>query len=275
MILRGVTVCIFLLLSYSSFSQKVLDTTYLTCQYKLLSSRDTTKAKMEDDLLILQVGKKVSKCYSYYTEQVDSIMRLPDWFAIMKKYLNKAFAQETTGYYPHKRMRTHVYKNFPEGEMTVTDGISLQDFIYKEELKPQEWSIEDDTTRILGYSCQKAECDFRGRHYVAWFTPEIPVSDGPWKFFGLPGLIMEVYDRGKQYHFTITGIEKSNAPIVFSKSTLQNGKYAKTERKKFLKAEKRYLMDKGGYIQAETGIKLGNDQKVMRYDLLERDYNQK
>jgi GLPGLI family protein len=188
------------------------------------------------------------------------------------KYFNNPATSVKSGKYPHKRMRTHVYKNYPQGEMTVTDGISLQDFVYKDELDSQAWSIKDSSRTIIGYKCQKAECSFRGRNYIAWFTPDIPINDGPWKFSGLPGLIMEVYDSGRQYHFSITGIEKSNEPIVLSKSTLQSGKYSKTKRTKFLKAKKQYLMNTGGFIKAETGIDLGSDAKVMRYDLIERDY---
>lgn len=273
MILR--TICFFILfhLVWDLYSQEILDSAYLTCQYELLYSRDTLQPKLRDDLLILQIGKNVSKCYSYYTYQVDSIRSLPNWRDVFMKFFNNPATSVKSGKYPHKRMRTLVYKNYPHGKMTVTDGISLQDFIYVDEMGTQEWSIKKDTSRmIIGYRCQKAECNFRGRNYVAWFAPDIPINDGPWKFTGLPGLIMEIYDKGKQYQFSITGIEKSNEPIVFSKTTLQNGKYSKTKREKFLKAKKQYLMNVGGYIEAETGIDLGSDAKVMCYDLIERDY---
>ena len=273
--MRYIVVLLLFFIAYRISAQDVLDTSFLICQYELLSSKDTLSSEMEDDLLILQIGKNVSKCYSYYSYQVDSIMSLPNWYEVSKKCLDKAFSQKEIGEFPHKRMHTQVYKNTLKGEMMVTDGFSMQDYIYMDELKPQAWTIGEDTTRVLNYLCQKAECNFRGRHYIAWFTAEIPVSDGPWKFFGLPGLIMEIYDMGKQYHFTITGIEKANKPIIFSETTLANGKYIKTERKKFLKGQRSYLMNQNGYIEVETGIDLGDDTKVMHYDLLERDYMDK
>lgn len=158
--------------------------------------------------------------------------------------------------------------------MNVVDGISMQDFIYEDELNAQNWQFEDSTKTLLNYTCQMAECDFRGRHWTAWFAPDVPISDGPWKFGGLPGLIMEVYDRGSHYHFTIVGLQKVNTPITFTQTWKKDKKPDKTTRIDFLKAKKKALMDMNGYIQMETGIDLGggNPPKVMRYDLIERDY---
>ena len=215
-----------------------MDTAYLKCQYQFLYSHDTTQTKQEDDLLILLIGKKISKCYSYYTFQSDSLSLAPNgdevWSRLFKKAMREAHGGTPTGF-PHRRASWFIYKNYPEGEMTVADAISLERYVYRDSMNCMHWQIKEDAKEILGYSCQKAECDFRGRHYTAWFTPDIPVSDGPWKFSGLPGLIMEVSDRGNQYHFTITGIEKVAEPIVFSPSTSQGGKFIKTSPKKFLK----------------------------------------
>ena len=204
---------------------------------------------------------------------MDSIFALPNKDVILRGEINRALSSKTD--YPHKRMKTYVYKNYPQGKMTVTDGISSQDYIYEDELNAQNWQILDSIKTILDYPCQKAECDFRGRHWTAWFSTEIPISDGPWKFSGLPGLIMEVYDEGRQYHFLINGLENAKLEqIVFSKSNTGNKKYEKTNRKDFLKAWKRYVMDMNGYIKLETGIDLGGraSQKVMQYDLIELDY---
>ena len=268
---------LFLLIPILGFSQKKLDNAYLKCQYEYIWKQDTLSGKTRDDLLILQVGENLSKCYSYYSNEVDSIMALPNgdelWTQIFEAELKKKGVAARN--FPRKRMRTYVYKNYPSGKMTVTDGVSLQDFIYEDELNAQQWEIKDSTKTILDYPCQMAACNFRGREWTAWFTTDIPVSDGPWKFGGLPGLIMEAYDKGNQYVFTIVGLQKlESEPIIFRESYLPAKRFEKTNRLDFLKANKAALMDLNGYFEMETGIDLsgGNPPKIMRYDLLELDY---
>ena len=265
---------LFLLIPILGFSQKKLDNAYLKCTYNYISKRDTLENRTLSDLLILQVGIDMSKSYSYYSNQVDSIFALPNRDEILKYEINKAMSRGDTNY-PHKRMKAYVYKNYPKGNITVTDGLSMQDYIYEDELNAQQWEIKDSTKTILDYQCQMATCDFRGRGWTAWFTTDIPVNDGPWKFGGLPGLIMEAYDKRNQYVFTIVGLQKvDDEPIFFSETYVGSKRFEKSNRIDFLKAKKRYLMNMGGYIEMETGIDLsgGNPPKIMRYDLLELDY---
>jgi len=50
---------------------------------------------------------------------------------------------------------------------------------------------------------QKAIIDYGGRHWVAWFSPDIPIINGPYKFTGLPGLIIRIGDTKDQFSFLI------------------------------------------------------------------------
>ncbi|UII25059.1 GLPGLI family protein [Fulvivirga maritima] len=59
------------------------------------------------------------------------------------------------------------------------------------------WELLPESKNIGNFLCQKATAHFRGRDYTAWFTTKIPVPYGPWKAYGLPGLIMEIYDADK------------------------------------------------------------------------------
>lgn len=107
----------------------------------------------------------------------------------------------------------YIFKNMPDGKWTVKNRFDLEDRVYEEDIEVPQWEIEDSVKTILGYECQKAVTDFRGRHWIAWFAPDIPVSDGPWKLSGLPGLILEAHDIKNHYSFTATGILKENPDV--------------------------------------------------------------
>jgi hypothetical protein len=88
----------------------------------------------------------------------------------------------------------------------------------------------------LGNNCQKALTTFRGRSYIAWFAPDIPLSAGPYKFRGLPGLIVKVEDTKSNFVYECIGIEYllQKRPIVFNGSSFT--KVTRTEYRKLLKA---------------------------------------
>ena len=69
------------------------------------------------------------------------------------------------------------------------------------------WNITNDTKTVGDYKVQKATAQFRGRNYVAWFSPEIPLPYGPWKLGGLPGLVLEAYDSNKEIYWYFKSIE--------------------------------------------------------------------
>ena len=254
----------------------VLDRAHMKCLYRYVYTFDTLKNELRDDLLILQIGKEVSKCYSYYTFQSDSLQRTPDGAKVWSELFRRATEKDGIyGDFPHVRMSTYVYKNYPTGQMTITDRISSQGYCYVDSLHTQIWTMGDSTREVLGYTCQQATADFRGRHWTAWFATDIPVSDGPWKLGGLPGLILEAYDEGQQHVFTAVGLERvKDELIIFNRPFGDNHRFEQTNRLDFLRMERRFLMDSNSFIQMETGVDLLGDEpnQVMRYDLLERDY---
>ena len=256
--------------------EPMIDRAHMKCLYRYIYTFDTLKNELRDDLLILQIGKEVSKCYSYYTFQSDSLQRTPDGAKVWSELFRRAIEKDGIyGDFPHVRMSTYVYKNYPTGQMTITDRISSQGYRYADLLHAQMWTMGDSTREVLGYTCQQATTDFRGRRWTAWFATDIPVSDGPWKLGGLPGLILEAYDEGQQHVFTAVGLEwVKDEPIIFNRSFKGNRKFEQTNRLEFLRMERRFLMDSNSFFQMETGIDLLGDEpnRVMRYDLLERDY---
>ena len=91
-------------------------------------------------------------------------------------------------------------------------GLSLA-HIYEEDAPELEWEITGEHGTVASFDCQKAECDFRGRRWEAWFTTEIPVGEGPWKLRGLPGLILYARDTTGQYSFEAVSV--TDEPVPF------------------------------------------------------------
>lgn len=85
------------------------------------------------------------------------------------------------------------YRNFKTKELIIRQIKSgpKPAYTYKDNWVPIPWKIFDEHKEILGYKVQKAQGYFRGRKYTVWFTKEIPFSYGPWKLFGLPGVILQ------------------------------------------------------------------------------------
>lgn len=260
--------------------QEVIDKAYMKCSYYYKWEFDTlTHAETpHEDLLYLQIGSHVSKCFSYYTYQNDSLLNAPDgdkvWEQLLKAAIKSGFkGSDLRVSFPHKRMTTVVYKNYPEGKTTVHDFLSSQYYVYEDDLNPQDWNIEDSTKTVLGHECQKATCNFRGRQWTAWFATDVPISDGPWKFGGLPGLVMEVYDKGRQQYFCINGLQKvDNEPIEFGILDKKCKKPQKITRKEFNKAAINVARNLNAALETETGISLGTPDTKCHRDLLERDY---
>ena len=269
---------LFMALAVHTSAQKdVLDRASMKCMYRATQLKDTLDVAFYEDLLILQIGPQVSKCFSYYTFQNDSLRQTPEGNRQASELFNRALADfhkhrdrnRFLNSFPRNRTITIVYKNHPAGAITVTDGLREDQVTYRDTLNAQQWTMTDSTREVLGYTCQQATADFRGRRWTAWFTTDIPVSDGPWKLGGLPGLILEAYDEGHQYTFTAVGLERvAEEPIVFTRRGGKNG-YRTVDRRAFLKA-KMFDLTHGGALGA-SGLK-STDYEPVYMDLIERDY---
>ncbi|WP_299178838.1 GLPGLI family protein, partial [uncultured Chryseobacterium sp.] len=103
-----------------------------------------------------------------------------------------------------------VYRN--QSQIFITNNL-YRDF-YTFESDFLQWDTRfNENKNILGYKCQKATVIFGKRLYTAWYTKEIPVSEGPYRFKGLPGLILELSDEKEYDVFQAIGIEKKQVEI--------------------------------------------------------------
>lgn len=107
-----------------------------------------------------------------------------------------------------------VYYDKVHDSVWVRDKISSGYVIVTEQRPLIRWLITDERKMIQNFSCQKATATFRGRNYTAWFTSDLPIAEGPWKFKGLPGLILSVEDDKRQVKIYAVKVEYPVATAV-------------------------------------------------------------
>lgn len=203
---------------------------------------DTLNPKsLLSDQMILQLNDTLSRFSSFTNLRIDSILSVKSQKELME-HSNQLKGGETFS----------VFKNYPKGKLTFTDQISTDWYRFEEEIPSFNWTFIDSTKVILGYHCQRAECNFRGRHYIAWYTLEIPISNGPWKFGGLPGMILEIADSRGQYTFTLIGI----TPKGHRSINMPQLKYFNTTRAKYYKVRYKFDYDPFDYFATVSGINI-------------------
>jgi len=105
-----------------------------------------------------------------------------------------------------KRSLDKFYVTDAQCGRILYDNFASANYIVKDTLAISDWNIEDTTKMIANYKAYRATCTFRGRKWIAWFTPEIPFPFGPWKLCGLPGIILEAHDENKQWNYIVSTI---------------------------------------------------------------------
>ena len=232
---------------------------------------------------ILLANQEQSKFYCPSTEYRDSLLSTPSGRAKERQMFDAAVAayvqnrdrSAMDGVVYHSRL--YVLKYFDKSVSTTYDESGMSECgYYDEPFSEIDWVVAEDSTQtILDYQCVMATTDYHGRKWTVWFTPEIPIQDGPWKFCGLPGLIMEASEPSGQHRFTVTGIETSSQPIF----PVFNTDYQKMDRVDMLRALRHYRENSNAMFKAATGYELGGGvdapvtEESRKYDYLETDYH--
>ena len=214
--------------------------TRMTPEGTLLSGDSTDIA---DDVMLLQCGGPdgISRFYSYSQYYRDSLIT-----SLVQSGSNDfSSVGDVKG-----GTDVQIFKNWPRaGRMTMIDN--MMDWFEVVDAVPDfGWVVTDEWKELLGYRVRRAECSFRGRDYVAWFAPELPLSEGPWKFCGLPGLVMHVYDTDCQYVYLLTGIRQvAGLPVM-----MPDEQYVRTDLRKYYRTLRRYIEDPIGFVTAGMDV---------------------
>lgn len=103
------------------------------------------------------------------------------------------------------RYNQYFYKS--NNNLYYTCDLLKKPFLVNDTTLNIDWILHNDTKQIDGFNCKKATTNFKGRDWEIWYTTEIPISYGPWKFYGLPGLIIIAKEGSDQFWFRLTKIK--------------------------------------------------------------------
>jgi len=216
-------------------------------KYELKFMPDTLERdKFKTQTMVLRMNTKGISVYQEYGKfRSDSVTAA----RTRNGKIKLSDTNEAIKYQTKARDNITIAKSWPEKhKILVRELIGLDGtFYYTEDKTDFGWEVDfTQTKEIGGYTCHSAKGSYAGRDYQAWFTPEIPISDGPWLFCGLPGLILEVSSLDKEFLYTCMSIQAGTGPV--SLRSLDTA--FKTTRERFLKAKERYKVNPAAGVAA-------------------------
>lgn len=146
------------------------------------------------------------------------------------------------------------YKNLTTKTIIYDEDIRMKPFKVEDSISDFDWKITNETKTILGYRCQKAKLFFRGRNYEVYFTTQLPYQDGPWKFFGLPGLILESKsdDIDSTYEVVAEKIELTKELLVnnpfLDKKTIPYTEFVEIYKSKYYESVANNAQKPGSFV---------------------------
>lgn len=174
------------------------DSAFLSVTYDVYYQKFEEEPKKDKDLMRLDIGQHSSQFVSVIGEFLSK-----NRSDIITKRVKNPYIGYTT-------LRDEVFKNIPK--------IGYMQFVHmpywvscREKIEGLfDWQLQKGDTVVCKYFCHKATTTFRGRIWTVWYTLDLPYSDGPWKFCGLPGLVLHAYDSEGAFRFNCIGIEKGD-----------------------------------------------------------------
>ncbi len=230
--------------------------------------RDSINNTYSNDIINLDLSQEGSFCYSQYSWELDSLLLAPHGYKLYRALIANAIKKEgpLSISYPHRRSKFMIQKKYNQPYILVQNWLDGEYYQYDDKKSDFIWEITDNTDTIKGYPVVQATCLYHGRKWNAWFTTELPWSDGPWKFTGLPGLIIKITDSSGLYLFELQSIYSTKN---IKSPWIKECKI--TTRMKFNKAEYEY------YTRSDNGMLFHNiDQSKFKERMyrigLETDY---
>ena len=150
-----------------------------------------------------------------------------------------------------------LLKDLTNNKMVDQRDFLGKKFLIKGELPELKWKITGEQKKVLDFVCQKAEYTKDSITTIAWFTPQIPLSNGPDIYGQLPGMILEMsMEEGKR---TITATKVEFGEIDKAMLATPN-KGKKVTRDEFKKIQEEKMKEMGS-SNGRTVIRMEIDDR--------------
>ncbi|MEO7531473.1 MAG: GLPGLI family protein [Sediminibacterium sp.] len=204
--------CFFLFIA-SLQAQK--DIAVASVRYTFTHINDTTQPENPNkENTILYLGKNMSNYTNFDRAELIRTTGSPFGRVMMSKNGGPQTPVEMPPLSPEKLNEWssigNYFKDFGNSKIFYIANPGGKLTAIEESMPTINWVITQDIKEIMGLPCQKATADFKGRTYEAWFSSQLPYSNGPWKLGGLPGLIIEASDTKKEVIFKMVSFENAN-----------------------------------------------------------------
>lgn len=234
---RILPLILFVMLTQGLFAQ-ILDSAYIRVQYQAKSKNLADSDKIFSDWFYLDVGATASVFYSFYNNFSDSTKKSLQLSGLSYEDIFQKTRILKRG------SEDKIFKNYESNSLVFVSKIFEQNYWYEEVIEKQNWELSKDTAVIENYNCLKATCKFRGREWIAWYTPDIPMIEGPWKLRGLPGLILRAVDTKGEFSFECKGISLMTPKIaIVLPIEAEKSKYVKTDGRTFMQIKRKSVED--------------------------------
>lgn len=159
-----------------------------------------SKKELRQEYYFLDVLGKQSVFRSEKIREADSLMQKNGYWNSRKPIFEDIYSFKNL-------INNKVYKSVTHPAMYDLYYININDKL--------NWKILSDTMKVGDVQCQKATTEYGGRNWTAWFDPTSPIQEGPYIFYGLPGLIIKLSDEQMDFDFNLIKIKKSDKNNMF------------------------------------------------------------
>ncbi len=229
--------------------------------------------------IALEIYPDRTFCYHVQRMTSDSIVA-----AVMEQSNDPVLAQNESNKVNVWGMRLNILSDFNKQQREVTHALNFDHYAYNEEMIRPDWKIDETVTEEKsGYKCHKATTTYFGRAWTVWYTPDIPTPAGPWKLWGLPGLIVEGSESDGIYGFSLSSFESFDPKEskVDCEKYLALGKKKVETKKKVTQLLELYVTDTMAFFQMifpgtqvtvvnESGNKLSREELMGKFVNIEK-----